>query len=249
MRVCFIGNSHLAAFKTGWDQRGELFSGVEADFFGSAGAGFTRLVLEGRNIISRDPAIVKQMEFTSGGKSQIALDDYDAFVLVAMGHGMIKHLKNCADHRPVGMPPAAHLISDKLFAKSIHHNTRRSVAAKIAKLIREATDKPIIMCEQPLPRPMVKESGPAVWKEVDGVAPEVSRVFNAIKTRMGDSLYLTSIRQPDSTIADAFFTKTEFGENAIRLRPGFDKTYEDDAEHMNAAFGLEYLRSIEILSN
>lgn len=248
LKVCFIGNSHLAAFKTGWDQRGNLFPGVDADFFGSAGAGFARLTREGRNLVSHDQAITRQIEFTSGGKSQITLDDYDAFILVAMGHGMIKHLKNCADHRPIGMAPASYIISDKLFAKSIYHNTRRSVAAKIAKLIREVTDSLIIMCEQPLPRPMVKENGLTLWKEIHAVAPEVARVFNKVKTRMEGSLSLVSIRQPESTIADSFFTKTEFGENAIRLRPGFDKTYQDDVEHMNAAFGLEYLRSIKMLS-
>lgn len=89
--LCVIGNSHIGAIKSGWDQIKVDEKNVSMHFFGSKSQSLSRTFVEGGILKTDDEQIQRSLERT-GGSPEIDLRSYDGFVIV--GGGL--HLKKLA---------------------------------------------------------------------------------------------------------------------------------------------------------
>src|SRR4051812_34372426 len=90
MRLCIIGNSHLAAPKLGWDDVRREFPDTEVTFFGAAGQALNDVQL--RDGILSAEQVRGRVHNTSGG-SALHLDVYDCVFLVGLNLS-IMHVVN-----------------------------------------------------------------------------------------------------------------------------------------------------------
>lgn len=81
MRICLVGNSHLACIKKAWDTRASDFPGVDVRFFASSANSIVDTTVSGSSIIPRTDQVKNSFVLTSGGLDVIVPSDYDAMVL------------------------------------------------------------------------------------------------------------------------------------------------------------------------
>jgi hypothetical protein len=84
MRICFLGNSHLACVAQAISESC-LFQPSQYDIFRVAGGGQPRLKCEKRTLLPVNSYVEDWLRKSSGGKTRVELDAYDVFVIVAAG--------------------------------------------------------------------------------------------------------------------------------------------------------------------
>jgi len=84
MRICFLGNSHLACVAQAISES-SLFQRSQYDTFYVAGGGQPRLKCENKILLPVNGYVEDWLRKSSGGKTQVELDVYDVFVIVPAG--------------------------------------------------------------------------------------------------------------------------------------------------------------------
>jgi len=72
LRICIIGDSHVAALKTGWSSLSREFLEVRPIFFAAACESLSALKPVGKTLGTEDVALRAKLAFTSGGSEYIA---------------------------------------------------------------------------------------------------------------------------------------------------------------------------------
>lgn len=228
MKICILGNSHLASIKQGWDrlQAEAGREGVSVRFFGSRQWGLRALDLVGTELHPRNAILERDLTFTSGGLKRIDLQSYDAFFL----YGLM-----------FPMPELHRGWSTAVKRQACKDTLSRSLAAELARKIRSAVDRPIYMGHNPRParqsEQRVAEDTMDYSSVCDFMQPEVKA--------LGADL----VRQPLDTLeSNRWFTQSHFSLGSVRLDVGDGISSEahpqSDVEHMNGDFGLLYLKQL-----
>lgn len=248
-RLCIIGNSHVAAFATGWKEIASAWPGVEVTFFAARGARLRDLVVRNGALRAKNDAVRQSLEWTSGGRGEIVAADYDAFWLIGLRFGvrMIMDAYETAWSESHAPDPGRAPISDAAFARAAEGLLRGTVAVKLHDQLRAITTAPIHLFPQPNPsvegldiadpgvepfqRALRLGDAPAVWRQYldarNAVAAERGLVFRD---------------QPDDSRVHDIFTSDAFGRGSVRLSEGLSEEHgETDFKHMNAAYGAMML--------
>jgi len=89
VRICFLGNSHLACVAQAIAESC-LFQPSQYDIFRVGGGGQPRLKCENRTLVPVNSYVEEWLRKSSGGKTHVDLDAYDAFVIVAAGQHAVR---------------------------------------------------------------------------------------------------------------------------------------------------------------
>lgn len=104
MRLCVIGNSHIAALKLGWDQlktKGQA-PDLKPSFFGAPSDGVRHLRAENGRLTPKRKDIAEHFQ-RMGGADHIVLDHYDAFFLIGLNVSIKRILRFYKSHAWVGL--------------------------------------------------------------------------------------------------------------------------------------------------
>jgi len=238
-RVCFIGDSHVAALRLAL--MSEKFAARRGDvtIFGTIRSTLSGLTLRDGKLTSDAPEVREALRFT-GGSEEIDLAAYDIFCVVACGtnfspatmvtQGATTYAFNLPDRQ---------FVSQQLLDAMAVSAYRQTVAYRIVDMLASATSKPIFLMPDPLWAPSVLQRPRSsllrkVLKVVDpGVyADWVFKVLSAAFSPMA-----TVLKQPVSTIDRGCFTREEFAKGSIRLRQEVVEHDDSDFAHMNADYG------------
>jgi len=246
-RVCFLGNSHLAAVKLGLDlARGQdLLEGVECDSFGMRSMTGADTRFEDGCLVPANEAVARSFAWTSGGQTRIALDSYDTIYLVAgrSPHSLLRYA-------PAGLlPPPSRGVY-----RAVAQGWAEGWAARLGQAIARATRAAVIFVGEPEPAlPAERVGGFRALLDATG-RPDPAKLgpLRAIKAAIAEAVTATphgfaAIATPPPGCLDALgvFTRAEFRRGAVRLTPGLgDAQPEEDRIHMNGAYGLELLRHL-----
>src|SRR6185437_7985930 len=86
LSLCVLGSSHSACMYTAWREREfPVASGLALTFFAAPSLSLNQLIPEGRSLVAGNDRLQRKILLTSGGKTRVDLDDYDAFVTVGLG--------------------------------------------------------------------------------------------------------------------------------------------------------------------
>lgn len=252
-KIAFIGNSHLAAFKTGWKQLLSSERTFEPTFFGAVKNTLKTLRFDDDILRSSDPEVRASLLRTSGGLDAIPTADFDFFVLVALGLGPGRQLRLLETHVPLSlddaMPGAPQRVSDTFFARVITDNASRSTAIRLARGIHRVSGKPVYVFPQPMPSTAILgdrlQRQWSFWQQL--ASPRVRAWAREQQLAVGAAVSTKAIivmDQPAHTL-EGQLTAARFCESSVRLTGDLDRPHaEDDSFHMNAAFGAACLADL-----
>lgn len=225
-RICMLGNSHIASLKNAWTKIGSTHPDYELVFFASRQEGLSALRLEGNTLIPSSEETARDIRFTSGGRSTIELDEYDAFVT----YGLL-----------LSLPSLDRRLSSAVLRRSIVDGISNTLNIRLCKTIREGSRKPVFIGHNPLratPDPRLElRANMLDYHQLVDVVNSAIEIENA-----------SLISQPEQTIVHGWFTRGEYSRGSTRLDVGDNASNaphpDNDYDHMNEAFGTLWLQSL-----
>lgn len=244
-RVCFIGDSHVAALRLAVNEDHASRFRSEMDIFGVRGEALRRTFLRGNTLRSNNDDVRKGFQFT-GGSEFIDLDGYDSFCVVGCGTSLKAGIGIChsySTHR-FGLPQRQ-LVSSELFNLMLSTWFTRTIAHRTITMLAKATGKPIYLIANPLWSQSVLDLPQgAVLGEmaelgvIDDFAAWMSKGLEA-----NFATKATIIPQPVSTRIGPCFTLPAYSFGSQRLTSEAIEHPKNDVSHMNAAYGREVLNA------
>jgi hypothetical protein len=237
MRLCLIGNSHLACLKLGWDAIGPRYLGVAPTWF-AAGGKFD-LRVEFRCLIPTTGRVKNSFAMTTGGETVIDPLRYDAFVLCGLLLSIRRAVHLAINHKPHNLEniEAQHLVSDELFKIALMAEFEKTPALIFARMLRSLTDRKIILFPVPMPSERIADRRkPFAPFQNQAACERLATLFRDAVAALAESVTVDVTWQPHATITKDIFTLHEFSEGSARLLSNRLHA-ENDLAHMNAAFG------------
>ena len=251
MKICVLGNSHLASMKTGWDLVRDATPEYELTFFGAPKAMMDDLFLEGNALMPGTEKLKRKLAMFSEGSESIDLDAFDAFVVVGLQFGPRRLAQLYRTHRPVSFEwrgPLNNLapmvskeqqvtaISERLFNDAMIAGLTDTMAIRIIDMIRDVTEKPIFLVSAPYFSELALETGD--WDAVIG-SGDVDILAQRFRkyARHACPVHVNLVLTPNRLTTHGFFTAKEY---AV---PPTDDGFQD-LVHTTDQYGAAMLRSV-----
>ncbi|SLN13978.1 hypothetical protein PSA7680_00284 [Pseudoruegeria aquimaris] len=247
MALCFIGNSHLAAVKLGWEAFATAKDAVEPAFFGSARNTLLHTRIEAGRLVPTDDVVERNFR-SSAGQDAVPLSDFDGFVLIGSTLGLRSLVALSALHARFGEGADTRFLASRAAIDAACHDLLfHSACGHVARLLVSTTDKPVWMVDRPQPsEELLASDHPQAAAYRDMASGEARDRLEAMLQRWRASAEAEGMRtlaQPAETLVDGWLTRQEFatGAKGIDGRKAYDA---EDHFHMNARYGAELLRAI-----
>jgi hypothetical protein len=247
VKVCVIGNSHLAAVKLGHDRIAADHPAFTLHFFGAEAASLWGLQREGTVLAPKNARLAGKLALTSGGAESIETRDYDAFVLVGLFFGMASLAQLFAGRRPFGTDnPEADLMSRPFIRAAAPDVLAGSLAVvTAAKIIAArqglATRAPILLIPTPLPSEAAQRQELGVWRTAHTTELLWNTYAEACRSLSG-KLPFELLDQPSETTLPPAYTRETYSAGSVRLSAQ-EAHPEDDILHMNGEYGALVLKA------
>jgi len=247
-KIAVLGNSHLSAFKLGWEIIKNDFPDLELTFFGSPTTSMRFFKVENNTLVPTTDKVLENIRWTSDGYDYIP-GDMDAYILVGMGYSFIHLIDLWKNHRLFKYynkdDESKQLISESFLEKSMEGTLRNSNALTLIDMLKKITTSPLVYAPNPYASINILQDGNYDYYHFDDLMKKAYDYY----FKCADSLFLERevffAVQPESTIHDNMFTQDVFSRNSIKLKSGLDSKHaSSDYFHMNAEFGAVSLRDI-----
>lgn len=245
MRICFIGNSHLG--HAGRAVRSLLRDTPhEADLFIERSYGTEPLTIHNGAGTHRFDHI--PMDPRLG--TEFRVEDYDAFVVVGLMFSLIRQVEGSVDFQrdTYRGPRPGQIASEAMYQHYLDGLFDETKARLVMDTLQQVTDRPIWLVPQPLPLSWVRDRTGERFEvfgdlyaagEADRTLADFHRQVERVRERG-----VQVLPQPESTIVDDMFTRSEFG--LADPQDQSEKSFyrRGDFYHMNVDFGREQMQSL-----
>lgn len=226
MKVCIIGNSHIAALQLGWQSGlAKRWRNSSLTFYGARGGDITELRVEDGQLAAKTNAVAASLRTTSGGHSTIDPLAYDAVLVYGLCRNLNRQIQN------LGTPYSAAALELAQLEYWIGSNLLKVITA-----IREIDSRPLYAGAAPL------EAAVDRGRSDTRLYAEFIRTSNDRVFALADAILLP---QPMQTIVNGDATDLRFTTGSTRLAVGdsFDDKRHPGEEnrHMNAEYGALWL--------
>ena len=240
MRICIIGNSHLAAVKHGWDLT-ETGSALPT-FLGAPGGRLNALtVTDG---VLKGPEGLSRIMLNTTGVSEAALDNFDAVVIVGLRFTVNHCARLFATHRTWRPGPAdpsgTFLTSREALVEATRGQLQRTIAIRIARRIRAARSIPILIAPQAGPSERILEDDAdetEVWRQIHAAEreDEIREIHDEACQAFATNFEI--VEQPPETIVNEIFSKREYDSPKYKTNGDPLRRQRVDPFHMNVEYG------------
>jgi hypothetical protein len=254
LRLCAIGNSHLAALRSGWGLCAAVHPAMQVTWFGAMWDGIAQLRRVGGALrADHVPKVEATLAWTSGGLRQVVFEDYDAFLLVGLGLSFTSLARLYGANRTLSQSkalPFKRLLSEAAFEAASKGLVHGSPSLTLACVIREATMKPLLLVPDPRPSEAAA-NGPeaALWRHLASYANGGNLLarFAAQAQNAAKSVNAVFVPQPPETCANPPFTHDRLRRGAVRMKPSGDTLFEEtDVGHMGPEYGVSVINSVVV---
>ncbi|RUR02877.1 hypothetical protein [Legionella septentrionalis] len=230
MKICLIGNSHIACIKKAWDSLASQYP-FTITFFGSHADTLLNTQAQDKKFTPTNAQVKRSFSITSGGQEEVDFTQFDICIV----HGILTPLRNWF---PLWRDLRKNIFYSRAFIDACIE-TFNPIVQHLIKEITACTKLPLIFTPKP---------NPAILERKQLISPaEYSELCSFMSIRF-NALGLHYIPQPDETLADFFYTKAEFNKNGLGLGsvPKKEESFApaDNVRHMNAAYGEIYLKHV-----
>jgi len=225
VKICIIGNSHIAALQHALREGRFARRGIDFDFWGLPNKQFEEIKYDQGILVTTNLRKLKALFGARHGRLKIGA--YDALVF----HGGPLRL----DRLLIAIKAAGEgfdEFDEEFLAAGIESFLSGLNAIRLVSEISDSHALPIVVSADPLParRRNGRRKNPEIAAEdLERLQMIVGRLIEARK-----AMYL---RQDAGTIEDAFYTRGMFAENAKRFKNDGMMTKEGDIKHMNSRYG------------
>ena len=224
MKICVIGNSHVASLKLGWEEVSSDFPQAEIVFFAARGGQMSRLRVKGGSLIAGNGRLAAQLAVTSGGISEIRPQAYDAFVICGLGF----YLPRLEAGVSRALRQAAAL---DFFLNSVLHG--------VFTKLRSLTEKKIWVGPAPLEAEYSDGAGHPMM-DYAALADDMAAILSDPVSGI--------LGQPATTVQADLTTGIHYSDGSLRLPVRrTDAKYAahppGESKHMNVRFGALWLRA------
>jgi hypothetical protein len=225
MRICVVGNSHVAALKRAWNTIRQEHSGIELTFFAMGSTYMAGLVVDNKRLVANNDKLKAALAFTSGGLSAIDPEYYDLFLVYGM------------NAKP------SFIQNDIFYSSAVRRQALRdlveeTLSFKTILKLRQVTDKKLYIGHNPL-RALEKIS------EKDRTA-DYEAGISALNNEIFSELNCELVPQPLTTLIRGAATDVKFTIGSRKLAAGTvgdNQLHQDeDNFHMNDEFGKIWLK-------
>lgn len=252
MRVLVIGNSHVGAFKLGWNKISEAFPHTKMDFFSLPGGLARRMnflsesmfgILDDDLSEQEKEKLTRKHSSTLSSNTVVNLEDFDHVLLVGLENILFNVANFFAAHRVKGLmdQKQGDLVSEDLSRIVLQEISTASLPSEKWKTLDHLSLSQYI-------GPRVGQScagqdhlGQAYtsWRKLAEMDEPVGQAFDAFETLHEErlsSLGFSMVRQPRHTLSAHGLSKELF-----MHRYGKEALVPNDFAHMNAAYGADII--------
>lgn len=228
MRLCVIGNSHAGSLKRAWDQNERWKRDFDLEFFAARGRGLEGCTRKEQEIIPVWEKTERSFEFTSGGRTRIDLDRYEAFVIFG------------AHSHPYFQAPDA-FFSDAAVERALLDLCEGKAFFHMLKLLNGVSPRPVIIGHTPL---AAANLDVRLSQKTENYHFGISLINERLLRAMGGVM----VAQPEATIVNGENTELSYSKGSRRLAVGVANDHafhpSQDITHMNERFGELWLMQL-----
>lgn len=248
IKIAVLGNSHLAAFKLGWEIIKEDFPNFELTFFGSPTTSMRFFKVDDDKLVPTNTTTLENIRWTSNGYEYIP-GNMDAYILVGMGYSFVHLMDLVKNHRLLQdydkNDETKQLISENFLNMAMSETLQKSNAITLIDMLQHITKSPLIYTPNPYASEDILNDVKFDYYHLNSY---LEMAYNCYLKNI-DNLFCerktTFVKQPEGTITNKIFTKEIFSKNSVKLKHGLNNKHEEsDHFHMNAEFGAISLRDI-----
>ncbi len=258
-RLCFFGNSHVAALRSGWMEHPGAWPSLSAQFVGA----HKGLLLETENkngTLTPTTRNASDAFAKLGGGTGVDLAAFDAFVIAGCQVALSRVTTLYRDLRWPDLPSlhtsenlaemTAVLGSQAAALATLTYTLNARLGLQFLRHLREMTDKPIYLTSQPRASAALrsmKDPNTASHRAIlrAGDAAAVSDLFETAAARITADFGGIFLPQPADTIEDHILTAKPFMTGAKRLTEHMDAAQpKEDLRHGNAAYGAKVISQL-----
>jgi hypothetical protein len=260
LRICFLGDSHIASVKLGWLAVKEEFPSVTAAFFAAPVPELQNTAIEDGRLVAKTDEARRWLETLSEGSDVATFAEFDLVVVVGAGFGMeaiAAVYSACRTLSHKNRQGEFQLVSDAYFREIVALKLANGIGFRHADTIRAGVNPNVWLLPQPMPgtsilrRPsptlkypeadmIIAVKAAAEWGDEASLFGEFTRAMSDLRNK-GWVIF----EQPADTRTGEIFTKEEFSIGAVRVTSGLDVPYpETDYRHRNARYGELVMRDI-----
>jgi hypothetical protein len=260
MRICFVGNSHVASAKSGWDVVATAYPDVNPSFFGAISGVFADIAIEKGTLVAKSEVAKQYFRRTSGGRDTAVFEDYDLVVLFGMQFSLWSVLDlydrfrwGDQNNREGNYEP----VSTGYLHEIVKARLARSNAIRYRNEIKRGSDSPspkIWIYPEPMPSQLILTTIPAQQTEYSALLfatlrlaakwqdeLSLSDAFSAGRAAFSDNEYFV-FEQPPDTRDRHILTRQEYSKGSLAF--GSRSIQKDDFVHANVRLGELIIRQI-----
>ncbi len=234
-RICFIGDSHLAALKLGWPSSADDSRDIQPVFFAAPAKGIRDLAVSSGELVASNDDLRGHLQRTSGGRTSIG-GDYDHYLVHGLELGISLALDSYRILRRQNAVAPDRAGGDA-FAHALESALSNSLAFRTAAKLRQITGAPITL--SPVPIASVKFQYLRAKLKKNGASQDMADAFARGSRRMAREFDGRFLPQPARTLAeDMLATEPCYSSGPARFHM---RRAPDDPSHMNAQYGAAVL--------
>lgn len=249
-KICIIGDSHVGAMKLGWDEISSEYPDVEIVFFAAARSGMRQLTNDG-SVLSIKKDLPREKVEQLGEYGSIDIEDFDAILCVGMGlliHPFVKHQR---EHLLPGQSTSSrtqHYVSEDAYLESWIEIFEKSPLQHVLNVLGNAKASSVFVSFKPLVSTDVSKKKDKVAKayiELGENKKDRDRLWSILHRGIETVLpaSATFFPQPEETVLNELLTKSKYSVRSTRLMAPDEEHGIDDHKHMNASYGVAYIRN------
>ena len=259
VRVCFLGNSHIACIRQAWRAEPDRWPGIAPLFVGAHHNLLLDTAEVDRRLVPTSDGAARAFAELAGLRD-VALDAYDAFVITGclVSLGCIANLYR--DARWPGLPSVAAqedlasmdaiLMSGPASWMTAQDIMSRRLGLCLARHLRPMTSRPILLTSQARVSAIIETEhrrGTHAHRVAlkSGDAAHLSALFEGVAAESCREAGATFLPQPRQTITRDILTARPFMDGAVRLTSdGATPQPPRDITHANARYGATVLDQV-----
>lgn len=240
LKICILGNSHVASFKTGWQAIREFYPNIEITFYPFNGPSharqfFTSFTPEHDSLTISNPNLKARFIQLSRSDGYVRPNEFDQMLVVGGFHWW---------H---GIDRTAY--STQVIQAALRTHVSKANIWPFLKNLRKISDIPVALTHVPF----VASREVSIARAQAGYQDEVKLVNASVLASMKAQM----ISQPEVTFGPYLQTHLKYAIGEYYLQKGSadepKQVLVDDRWHMNSAFGakflVKYLRSLSVKAN
>ena len=246
-RICIIGDSHVAAFKNGWDEIAARYPHVEIVYFARQRQGLFQLVHEG-TIITLNRRVARNFLQRMFGYTELDTSGIDLFVCVGMMEAVHAFAEMQAGHKLAAQSATGRqYVSDAAYVAAYADLFQASVMGHVVRTLSQAGVKKALVSLKPRHNEELLDRRTATAKCYRSLIAEGhgAHLARLLEDGLGRVLPpgFRYVAPPSEVLTNDLLTTREFSSGSVKLRSEHEHD-DKETKHMNADYGARMLTAM-----